>query len=148
MSTYTQLLYQIVFSTKNRAPVMIKEQRDELYWYITGLLKNKNCHPYRINGIEDHLHIITHIHPSIAVSDLVKDIKLSGTDLIKTKKLFPGFAGWQDGFAAFSYSIGAKENLVNYVMNQEIHHQTITYIDELIGLLREHEIEFDERYLL
>jgi hypothetical protein len=79
---------------------------------------------------------------------LVKNIKLSGIDLIKRKKLFPGFGGWQDGFAAFSYSIEAKTNLVNYVMNQETHHQRVTYIDELISLLKEHEIEFDEKYLL
>ncbi|MCB0741409.1 MAG: transposase, partial [Chitinophagaceae bacterium] len=57
MSTYTQILYQIVFSTKYRKPVLLKENRDKLFQYIAGILKNKNCFLYRINGVEDHLHI-------------------------------------------------------------------------------------------
>ena len=82
MSTYTQILYQIVFSTKYRERTMIKKDRPELFQYISGLLKKKNCHLYRINGVEDHLHIITHLHPSVALADLVKDIKLSTTTLV------------------------------------------------------------------
>lgn len=77
MSTYTQLLYQIVYSTKYRQPIMIKEHRPELFKCIWGILKNKRCHLYRVNGVEDHLHIVTHIHPSVALAALVKDIKLA-----------------------------------------------------------------------
>ena len=76
MSTYTQLLYQIVFSTKRRERTLNKEERPELFKDIWGILKNKNCHLYRINGIEDHIHIVTHVHPTIAVSNLVKDISI------------------------------------------------------------------------
>jgi REP element-mobilizing transposase RayT len=72
MSTYTQLLYQIVFSTKNREMTMIESGQDKLYKYITGVLKSKNCHLYRIGGVEDHLHLITHIHPMIAIAQLQK----------------------------------------------------------------------------
>jgi putative transposase len=108
MGTYTQLLYQIVFSTKHREPILIKKDRHTLYKYINGILTKKNCTPYEINGVADHLHIITHIPPSIAVSNIVKDIKLSSTEMIKENHLFPDFGGWQDGFAAFTYSIGAN----------------------------------------
>jgi putative transposase len=94
MSTYTQILYQIVFSTKYRDPTLCKRGRPELFKHMTGLLKKKNCHLYRINGIEDHLYIATHIHPSVALADLVKDIKLASTDFIKTNKIFPDFNGW------------------------------------------------------
>lgn len=62
MSTYTRILYQIVFSTKNRENTMIKTGQERLYSYIAGILKNKDCHLYRINGMEDHLHIASHIH--------------------------------------------------------------------------------------
>ncbi len=68
MSTYTQILYQIVYSTKYRRPTLVKENRSELFKYIWGILKNKKCHLYRINGVEDHLHIVTHIHPSVGRS--------------------------------------------------------------------------------
>jgi REP element-mobilizing transposase RayT len=97
MSTYTQILYQIVFSTKHRKPTLVKEKRAELFNYIWGILKNKKCHLYRINGVEDHLHILTSIHPSVAPAALVKDIKLASSSYIKEKALFPGFSGWQDG---------------------------------------------------
>jgi len=85
MSTYTQLTYQIVFSTKNRRPVLEKEKRDDLFKYIWGVLKNKNCHLYRINGVKDHLHIITHIHPTQSVAGLVKDVKVQAETLFKGK---------------------------------------------------------------
>lgn len=147
MSTYTQILYQIVFSTRHRTPTLIKENRPELFKYIWGILKNKKCHLYRINGVEDHLHIVTHLHPSVALASLVKDIKLASSDYIKEKKWFPDFDGWQEGYSAFTYSIDAKDNLIEYVKNQEEHHKTMTFREELIALLKEHEVDFDEKYL-
>ena len=73
MSNYTQIYWQIVFSTKYRKPVLLKENREKLFKYIWGILKNKECVLYRVNGIEDHIHIFTHVHPTIAISDLIKD---------------------------------------------------------------------------
>jgi len=148
MSTYTQILYQIVFSTKHRERTMIKKDRPELFQYIAGLLKKKNCHLYRINGVEDHLHIVTDLHPSVSLADLVKDIKLSTTKLIKEKIIFPNFGGWQAGYGAFTYHIDAKNNLIEYAKNQEEHHRIKTFEEEYRELLREHRIEFDEKYPL
>jgi putative transposase len=148
MSTYTQILYQIVFSTRNRKKSLRKTGRQELFKYIFGILKNKNCHLYRINGVEDHLHIVTHIHPTIALAYLIKDIKLATTEYIEYEFLFPGFDGWQDGYGAFTYSIGAKNRLIEYVKNQEEHHRMKTFREEYIQLLTEHGIEFNEKYLL
>ena len=148
MSTYTQILYQIVFSTKNREQTLSKNNRDELYKYIWGVLKNKNCHLYRIGGITDHIHIVTSLHPSIALASLIKDLKLASSDHIKTHQLFPKFNGWQVGYGAFTYSFKDKDKLIEYVKNQEEHHATKSYIEELIELLKEHGIEYDERYLI
>lgn len=147
MSTYTQILYQIVFSTKHRQGTLIKENRPELFKYIWGILKKKKCHLYRINGVEDHLHIVTHIHPMVALGPLVKDIKLASSDYIKEKKLFPDFDGWQDGYGGFTYAFSAKNDLIEYIINQEEHHRTKTFREELIELLHEHGIAFDEKYL-
>ncbi len=148
MTTYTQILYQIVFSTKKREKALIKENREKLYRYIWGILKNKKCILYRINGVEDHLHIATHIHPTIAVSSLVKDIKVSSSVWIKEQGLFPAFKAWQEGYGAFTYSIKEKEALIYYIENQETHHKTIAFREEYTKLLNEHGIEFDEKYLL
>ena len=148
MSTYTQILYQIVFSTKNRVSTLEAENRKELFKYIWGVLQKKKCHLYQIGGVDDHLHIVTHLHPSIALADLIKDIKLASTENIKERNLFPKFNGWQDGYGAFTYSIKEKEKLITYVKNQEAHHKIKTFKEEYIKLLNEHGIEFEEKYLL
>ena len=147
MSTYTQILYQIVFSTKNREKTLLESQREQLFAYIWGVLKNKKCHLYRIGGVEDHLHIVTHIHPMVALSILVKDIKLSSSKFIKQENIFPYFNGWQDGYGAFTYTYLAKDDLIEYVKNQVKNHKIINYKDEYIALIKENGIEFDEKYL-
>ena len=119
MSTYTQILYQIVFSTKNRERTLIAKYRKELFQYIWGILQNKKCHLYQVNGVEDHLHILTHLHPSVSLADLITDIKLASSKFIKEKNIFPNFNGWQDGYRAFTYSPDRKDILIAYIKNQE-----------------------------
>jgi len=148
MSTYTQIIYQIVFSTKERKPVLLKESRPLLLKYIYGVLRNKNCHLYRINCIEDHIHILLSIHPSVSLSSLVKDIKISSSSFVKENNLFPGFSGWQEGYGAFTYSYGEVNKLIEYVKNQEEHHKNITFREEFIAMLNEHQITFDPKYLI
>jgi len=148
MSTYTQIIYQKVFGPKLKARTLTKPKRGELFKYINGILKNKKCHLYQINGVEDHLHIVTHLHPSASLASLVKDIKLGSSDYIKRVGLFANFDGWQEGYGAFTYSIKEKDRLIEYVKNQEEHHQIKTFKQEYIELLNEHGIEFDEKYLL
>ena len=126
---------------------MVKEERPELFKDIWGILKNKKCHLYRLNGVEDHIHIVTSVHPTVAVANLVKDIKLGSTSFIKEKGIFPQFGGWQDGYSAFTYHISSKDYLIEYVKNQEAHHATKTFREELIQLYIEHGIDYDEKYL-
>ena len=148
MSTYTQILYQLVFSTKHRIPTLLKENRRDLYGCMYGILKNKNCFVHQIGGVEDHTHIVFSLHPSIALANLVKDIKLGATSFIKEKGIFPDFVGWQDGYGAFTYSIEAKEALIAYAKNQEEHHKTQSSFDEMKQMLHEFKIDFDEKYFI
>ena len=147
MSTYTQIIYQIVFGTKYRQRTLSANNRQELFKYIWGILEKKNCHVYRINGVEDHIHIVTHLHPAVSLSALVKDIKVSSALYIKEKKLFERFTSWQEGYGAFTYTIKEKDRLIEYVKNQEQHHQKKSFREEYITLLIEHGIDFDEKYL-
>ena len=126
---------------------MAADHRDELFRHITGILQKQKCHVYRINGVEDHIHIVTHLHPTVALSNLVKDIKLATTEFIKREKLFRQLNGWQDGYGAFTYSIKEKNRLIEYVKNQQEHHRIKTFRAELTELLVEHGVEFDEQYL-
>jgi REP element-mobilizing transposase RayT len=126
---------------------MIKKNRPELFRYMSGILQNKNCKNLQINGVEDHVHILMKLHPSVALADLIKDIKISTNAFIKEKGLFPLFTGWQNGYGAFTYSFEALPNLIRYIQNQEIHHGEITFEDEYIALLEEHGIEYDLKYV-
>ncbi len=147
MSTYTQTLYHIVFSTKHRIEALDKERRPELFAYIWGVLKAKNCHLYRINGVEDHLHIATSVHQSIALADLVRDIKSASSGWIRDKRVFPRFKYWQEGYGALTQCWSEKDSLIEYVKNQEEHHATESSIDELRRLLAEAGVRFEEKYL-
>ena len=148
MSTYTQILYQIVFATRARERALAPNNRPQLFKYIWGILQNNKCHLYRINGVDDHIHILTHLHPTVALSDLVKGIKVASSDFIKENNLFDNFNAWQEGYGAFTYSISAKDNLIEYIKNQEEHHKKFSFRDEYVQLLMEHNIEFNEKYLL
>lgn len=72
--SYRQIIYQIVFATKNREKTITNEHCDELYKYIWGVIKKRNGTLFRINGIEDHIHILSDLHPSISLADYVKEI--------------------------------------------------------------------------
>ena len=148
MGTYRQIFYQIVFGTQNRKPTITREHDTELYKYITGIIKNKHCKCYRINGIEDHIHIMTDLHPTVCLSDYVKDIKVASNTWMKDSSLFPEFEGWQDGYGAFTYSVREKDMIINYIKNQKEHHKSESFYDEYKRLLIENGIEFDEKYLL
>ena len=148
MSTHTQILYQIVFSTKNRSKCMMKETRHQVFAYISGILKQHQCRPYIVNGVEDHLHILTHLHPSVALADLVKEIKITSHKYIDQLHLFPDFTNWQNGYGAFTYDQKAVSNLYRYIENQEIHHHGIAFEEEYIALLDEHHVEYDPKYVL
>lgn len=147
MSSYVQVLYQIVFCTKYRRPTLIKPGRERLFKYIWGICKRRRCHLYRINGIEDHIHLIVRVHPSVALADLVREIKVAASQYIKEEGIFPDFTCWQTGYAAFSYTPEALPNLIRYVKNQEVHHGRESSKEELVRLLAEHEVEYDPQYL-
>jgi len=146
MSSYRQVLYHLIFRTKDSRKALVQEHSRELYAYVMGIIKNKNCFLYRINGMEDHLHILCDLHPTIALADYMRDIKTSSSIWLKQSGKFPEFDGWADGYAALTYSWRDKDMIVNYIKNQQEHHKKESFKDELRKLLIEHGIEVDERF--
>lgn len=126
MSSFTQICYHIVFSTKYRRRTLLGDRHQDLYKYIWGIIKNQKGHLYRINGVEDHVHILTSIHPTVALANFVKDIKIASSIWIKEKRVFPAFTGWQLGYGGFSHSVGEIPDLIEYVKGQQEHHRTVT----------------------
>lgn len=148
MGSFRQIYYQIVFGTRYRQAVIPEEYCNDLYSYIAGLIRNKKSTPYQINGIEDHIHIFCDLHPTIALSDFIKDIKVASNLWMADTGNFPDFTGWQGGYGAFTYSIREKDMIYNYVKKQKAHHKKETFYDEYKRLLNENGIEFEEKFLL
>jgi len=89
MSTYTQILYQVVFGSKDHIPFLTTENEYILLGYIAGVLRKQSCHSYIVGGASNHIHIITHLHPTVALASIVKDIKLSSHKMmLENAKLF------------------------------------------------------------
>ena len=148
MSSYRQIFYHIIFGTKYRKPTIDEAYCTDLYRYMSGIIKKKNCKLYRINGVEDHIHIFSDLHPGISLSDYVKDIKVASSIWIKESGKFPHFKAWQEWYGAFTYSIREKDVIINYIKNQKEHHKKETFHDEFKRILVENGVEFDEKYLL
>jgi REP element-mobilizing transposase RayT len=146
--SFTQILYHIVFCTKERRLVIPNDKSAELYKYIWGNMNNHDCHLYRINGMEEHIHLLTDLHPTVRLDDFVKSIKVSSSKWLKGNKDFPLFNGWADRYAAFTVSFREKEKVIEYIMNQREHHKKVSFFDEYKKFLIDNGIEFNEKYLL
>ncbi|MDR1343395.1 MAG: IS200/IS605 family transposase [Prevotellaceae bacterium] len=143
---YTQVLYHIVLRTKCNEPTIAQENVSSLYKYIWGIIKNKKGMLYRINGVEDHIHILSDLHPSFALADYVKSIKVATSLWMKQSSDFPSFRGWEEGYAAFTYSYKEKDILIRYIKNQREHHRKENMQDELKRIWIENGMEPDARY--
>ena len=143
--TYTNLLTHIVFSTQGRIKLLKKEMRAELFDYISVLVMKKGGKVLAINGMEDHVHILIELPPTVALSDLMKFIKANSSRWMKERFGKP-FA-WQRGFGAFSVSRSVAQSVADYIRDQEAHHSTRSFDDEFIALMRKNGVEFDPEYL-
>jgi REP element-mobilizing transposase RayT len=147
-NTYTQIHIQAVFAVQDRQSLIKNEWKEELFKYITGIIQNHEHKVLQINGMPDHLHILFGMRPTQSISDLMKQIKQDSSKWINSKDLINGKFSWQAGFGAFSYSKSDLPRVINYIKNQELHHQKLTFQEEYLKLLKEFNVEFDQRYIL
>ena len=145
--TFSQIYIQVVFAVKGRENLISKQWKDELHKYIAGIIKGKEQKPIIVNGMPDHIHAFIGLRPSMAVSDLVRDVKNNSSNFINEKKLVKGKFSWQEGYGAFSYAHSQIETVYNYILNQEEHHKKKTFREEYIDFLKQFEIEYNEKYL-
>jgi REP element-mobilizing transposase RayT len=144
---YSQINIQVVFAVKGRQNLLQKPWREDVFKYISGIIKNKGHKPIIVNGVSDHVHAVIGLRPVMALSDLVRDIKNNSTNFINDNKWVKGKFSWQEGYGAFSYSHSKIENVYNYILNQEKHHSNKSFQNEYFEFLRKFEIEHDVKYL-
>ncbi|MDR1269735.1 MAG: IS200/IS605 family transposase [Planctomycetaceae bacterium] len=145
--TFSQIYIQIVFAVKNRKALIDPSWKDELYKYITGIVRSKEQKMLAINGTSDHIHFLIGMRPSCCLSDLVREIKKSTDAFIKEKRFSSFPFQWQDGFGAFSYGHSAVSNVIQYIQQQQEHHRKKTFKEEYLTFLRKFEIDFKEEHL-
>lgn len=145
--TYSKLYIQIVFAVKGRENLIQNAWKDNLHKYIAGIIKGKDQKSIIVNGMPDHIHAFVGLRPSMAISDLVRDIKNNSSNFINDERLVKGRFSWQDGFGAFSYSQSQVETVYQYILNQEAHHKRKKFKEEYMELLADFQIPYDERYL-
>lgn len=146
-NTYTQLIVQFVFAVYGRQNLIAERHRERLEKYICGTITNKNSKPLAIYCNPDHTHVLVGINPSTSVSDLVRDIKANSSRWINEERMVVGKFGWQDGFGAFTYSKSQIDAVARYILNQPMHHKRVNFKEEYLEILKNSEIEYEERYL-
>jgi putative transposase len=146
-NTYTQIHIQAVFAVQNRDCIIQRTWKDELHKYISGIVENNNHKLLAINGMPDHIHILFGLRPSQSLSDLMQDIKGSSSKWINEKGFVKGKFSWQEGYGAFSYSKSDVTNIIQYIVNQTVHHKKKTFMEEYLEILKEFEINYDDRFV-
>ncbi|MEP7149294.1 MAG: IS200/IS605 family transposase [Acidobacteriota bacterium] len=146
-NTYSQIYIQAIFAVKHRASLIHREWKEELFKYIGGIFRNKDQKLLAIGGVEDHIYLLFGLKPSIAISDLVRDVKSDSTEFINKKRFVRGKFFWQEGFGAFSYSRSQLDAVGKYVLEQETHHASRSFKEEYVSLLDRFEVEYEDRYL-
>ena len=145
-STYTKLLYHVIFSTKERIAMIRPNFAEELYSYVGGIVRNEKGTLLAIGGMPDHIHMLARFHPSMSVSDMLRIIKAKSSKWVNENYSRHQFS-WQRGYSAFTVSQSKIKKVSEHIENQQAHHSKVSFQTELLALLRKHRIEYDERYL-
>lgn len=127
-------VYHIVFATKNRQMTISNEHREDLYRYIWSLLKEYNCHLYRISGIPNHIHMLINLNPTIALSTLMREIKSRSSAWLKSDERFPDFTGWGREYFATTVTYNDRNGVIEYIKSQQRHHAVTDFDEELSRL--------------
>ncbi len=144
--SYTNLIFHAVFTTKHRAPVISVDKERRVYGLLHAIMQKNNVKAIRIGGIEDHVHILFCMPPTMALSDFMKTLKRESSFLMGQERIIDRWPGWQEGYSAFSYSRHDVGKITNYIKNQKEHHKRVSFVEELRDWLIENGVPYDERF--
>lgn len=145
-STFFSLHYHVVFSTKERRPLIRAKWRPRLHAYLGGVIRGTNGVAEIVGGVEDHVHVLASLRPVHRIANMMRDVKKDSS--IWVKENFDRTFAWQEGYAAFTVSPSTTGAVRNYIARQETHHRKHSFVDELKELLGKAGVEYEEKYLL
>jgi REP element-mobilizing transposase RayT len=146
-NTYTQLYAQIVFAVEARQCLIAPDHKEELHKYITGVVRERGQKLLAIHCMPDHTHVLIGFRPTIALSDLVRDMKTASSNFITRQGWVAGRFSWQEGFGAFSYGHSQIGAVVQYIENQVTHHDRWGFRQEYLRFLQKFEVRHDEMFI-
>jgi putative transposase len=141
------ILAHVVFSTRDRVPVLDSSIRPALHGYLATVARNADCECFRVGGVADHVHLAIRISRTITIAQLVEELKTSSSKWLKTQSPTLAHFSWQRGYGAFSVGPSDLEALRTYIDSQEERHRTRTFQEEYRAFLKRYRVEFDERYV-
>jgi REP element-mobilizing transposase RayT len=146
-NTYSQIYIQVVFAVQGRPNVVQKQNKEELHKYMTGIVHERDQKLLAVHCMPDRTHLLIGLRPSMALSDLVRDVKNGSTNFINRSGWVMGRFCWQEGFGAFSYGHSQLKAIIDYIRDQERHHAQRSFQGEYLRFLKRYEIEHDEKYI-
>jgi putative transposase len=146
-NTYSQISIHSVFAVKGRENIIVKEWRDDLHKYISGIITGEGATSLAVGGWKDHVHIFFAMPVAMRISDLVGAVKANSSKWINQNNFIKNKFQWQAGYGAFSHSKSQRDPVIKYIMNQEEHHKILTFKEEYLKMLNEFEVEYNEKFL-
>jgi len=146
--SFSSVHLHVVFSTKDRTPYLADLQiRQEVHAYLGGISKTIGCQPFIVGGVADHIHMLVDLGKTISQADLVKEVKRASSIWIKEREPRLSNFAWQGGYGAFSVDHSSFDRVYRYVANQDEHHRIVSFKDEFLEILKEHDLTYDERFI-
>ena len=146
-NTYSQIYLQVVFAVEGRQNLIRRENKEELHKYLTGVVAERQQKLLAVHSMPDHTHMLVGLRPSMALSDLVHDVKIATANFVNRNAWMVGRFGWQEGFGAFSYGHSQLTPIIRCIQNQEQHHAKTTFREEYLQFLKKYEVDHDERFI-
>ena len=147
MSTFTNLLFHVVYSTKYRRPLIKPQWQNELYAYLGGILKQQKGTLLACGGVSNHVHLLAKLSPNVSISDALRLLKSNSSKWVNERDDIEIKFQWQPGYSAFSVSESVTDRVRQYIANQESHHARKSFEEEFIELLEKHRIAYDPKYV-
>jgi len=133
--------------SQSRQSLIHRKNKEELHKYLTGIVTERGQKLLAVHCMPDHTHILIGLRPSVALSNLVHDVKIASANFVNRKAWVLGRFRWQEGFGAFSYGHSQLTRIIRYIQNQQEHHAKISFRDEYLRFLKRYEIDHDERFI-
>ena len=142
-----KIVVHLIFSTKNRRPLIVPEVREELEGYLVGILGNLDSPSLLIKSVADHVHVLFTLSRKHTLAEIVEELKKSSSKWIKTRGEQYADFYWQSGYGAFSVSESMIKDVKHYIAAQEEHHRAVSFQEEFLAFLERHGVDYDERYV-